>query len=377
MSIHGDWFDTLERMGESFLFRLGRYRRGMSQPDWFFLPHQHFDGLGGFAHLLRTTQSTELAIPELATTERPSALARWMAALRLLCRRPVRPRPWRLTDAASNASTRKRTPTGSSGSAAGEGSRANLTCAHATAEPAFAWTLFSAADTLALRASARSRDVSLNALLLWGLAETCLEHLAPGREDAAEREGAAWIVPVNMRGAVPGERDTANLASILDVAFPLPARPSTVDAAFRKERSKLAHFGAWQLLQMLGHLPRWVRQAVVRHEANVPKHGSFSNLGQLGPRGRTDPNVVAVAVANMGEWWMVFNPVIRSRPVGMACLTWQGRMAVTLQLHPVLNQSEREACDWLSTWRSLVLPPSHVAPAAGQESSPCDDDGAA
>jgi len=321
-------------MGESFLFRLGRYRPDMSQPDWFFLPHQHFDGLGGLAHLLRTTQRTELEIPALAPDDRPSTLAQWMAALRLLCQRLVRPRPWRLAQTGSKTST----------------------------EPAFAWTLFSAADTLTLRAGARSRGVSLNAWLLWGLAESCLAHLAPGRE------GAAWIVPINMRGAVPGERDTANLASILDVSFSLPTRPQAVDAALRKERRKLAHFGAWQLLQMVGRLPPWVRQAVVRHEANVPKHGSFSNLGQLGPLHGTEPDA--------REWWMVFNPVIRSRPVGMACLTWQGRMAVTLQLHPALNRSERETRDWLSTWRNLVLPPCEGAPAAGQAPSPCESDGA-
>jgi len=325
MSIHGDWFDALERMGESFLFRLGRYRRGMSKPDWFFLPHQDFDGLGGFAHILSTTERTELTIPDLAPADRPSTLAQWMAALRLLCRRLARPRPWRPTAAGPN------TPT----------------------EPAFAWMLFSAADTLALRGAARSRGVSLNAWLLWALAESCLGRLAPGSE------GAAWIVPINMRGAIFGEHDTANLASILDVAFPLPASPSAVDAALRKERSKHAHFGAWQLLQMVGHLPPRVRQAIVRHEASVAKHGSFSNLGQLEPIHRTDLNVP--------EWWMVFNPVIRSRPVGMACLTWQGRMAVTLQLHPVLDCSEQEARDWLSTWRNLVLPPR----------SPDDDDGAA
>jgi hypothetical protein len=314
--IHGNWFDALERMGESFLIRLGRYRPGMRQPDWFFLPHQDFDGLGGLAHLLRTKERTELAIPQLAPTDRPSALAKWMSALRLLCRRPVRPRSWQPTAAKSSAST----------------------------EAAFAWTLFSAADTLSLRAIARSRGVSLNAWLLWALAESCLGRLAPGRE------GAAWIVPVNMRGAVPGERDTANLASILDVAFQLPASPSVVDAALRKERSTHAHFGAWQLLKMVGDFPPGVRQAIVRREAKVPKHGSFSNLGQLEPLHRTDSNVA--------EWWMVFNPVIRSRPVGMACLTWQGRMAVTLQLHPALNCTEREALDWLATWRSLVLPPS-------------------
>jgi hypothetical protein len=331
--IHGDWFDALERMGESFLFRMGRYRPGMSEPDWFFLPHQHFDGLGGFAHLLRTTQRTELALPDLAPRDRPSGPAKWMAALRLLCRRPVRPRPWQLPESGSN-------PSG---------------------EPTFAWTLFSAADTLALRAGARSRGVSLNAWLLWGLAESSLGHLAPGRK------GAAWIVPINMRGAVPCRRATANLASILDVAFPLPARPSAVDAALRTEQTKLAHFGAWKLLQMVGHLPPWVRQAVVRHEAKVAKHGSFSNLGQLGPLNGTDPDV--------GEWWMAFNPVIRSRPVGMACLTWQGRMAATLQLHPVLNRSEKETRDWLSTWRNLVLPPCEVAPTAGQEPYPCDNDG--
>jgi hypothetical protein len=332
-NVHGDWFDTLEDMGESFLFRLGRYRPGMDEPTWFFLPHQSFDGLGGLAHILRTTQNTNLKLPELSADDRPSALARWMAALRLLFRHVIRPRPWRLESCEKNEP--------------GKG--------------VFAWTLFSSTDTLALRAAARAHGVSLNAWLLWGLAESCLQHLAPGRR------GAAWIVPINMRGAVASQRDTANLASILDIAFPLPATPSAVDAALRGERRKRAHFGAWQLLQIVGRLHPRLRRAVVRREAQVPKHGSFSNLGQLFPDAPPD--------SGAPEWWMAFNPVIRSRPVGMACLTWQSRMSVTLHLHPVLGCSEAEARRWIAVWRSLVLRATDEASPGGHIGSGCNDGG--
>lgn len=314
--IHRHWFDCLERMGESFQFRLGRYRPGMNQPEWFELPHQDFDGLGGLAHVLRTTQKTSLPLPALATVQLPSTIRRWMAAARLLCRRPAQPRRWLRP---------------SEGSAR-------------WAEAARAWTLFSAEETIALRTNARNHGVSLNAWLLWGLAGTCLPHLAPGRQ------GAAWIVPINMRGAVAAERDTDNLASILDIAFPLPAAPSDVDAALRTEQRKLAHFGAWQLLQLVGRLHPRLQEAVVRHESRVPKHGSFSNLGRLAS--------ADASKADAPEWWMAFNPVIESRPIGMACLTWHDRMAVTLQIHPVLGCSEPEAEHWLTAWRETVLAPS-------------------
>jgi hypothetical protein len=312
--IHSDWFDELERLGESFRFRLGRFCEGMTEPQWFVLPHQHFDGIGGLAYVLRTTLDTELELPELAPQDRPSSWARMMAALRMLLRPPTRPLAWLSLDAASEP----------------------------FAQPAFAWTLFSAAETSALRRAARERGVSLNALLLWGLSEVCMPHLSSGRGRAA------WIVPVNMRGAVPSKRDTENLASILDVSFPLPATPSAVDEALRTERGRLGHWGTWQLLHLVGLLDKRSRAAVIRHEARICKHGSFSNLGRLGPLEPVDDTVP--------EWWMAFNPVIRSRPVGMACLSWRGRMAATLQLHPVLSPSQHEPQRWLAAWREAVLP---------------------
>ena len=170
-----------------------------------------------------------------------------------------------------------------------------------------------------------------------------------------------------MRGAVPSKRDTENLASILDVSFPLPATPSAVDEALQTERRRLGHWGAWQLLHLVGRLDKRRRAAVIRREARISKHGSFSNLGRLGPRGPVDGTVP--------EWWMAFNPVIRSRPVGMACLTWCGRMAATLQLHPALSRSQQEAQRWLADWREAILPPS-IARWPAVSSAACSERGA-
>jgi len=70
-----------------------------------------------------------------------------------------------------------------------------------------------------------------------------------------------------------------------------------------------------------------------------------SNLGSLGPPATEAPR----------EWWLAFNPVMRSRPVGAACLTWGGRLALTLQVHPALSREPEQARAWWNEWTRIAL----------------------
>ena len=47
------WFDAAEEMGEFIGIRFGRVTPGAVEPEWMFLPHTDYDGIGGLAHLLR------------------------------------------------------------------------------------------------------------------------------------------------------------------------------------------------------------------------------------------------------------------------------------------------------------------------------------
>jgi hypothetical protein len=303
------WFSELDAQGEETTFRLGAVN-GSAEPDWVELPHHSFDGLGGLAHALALRVGAKLSMPSLPGPY-PRPAERWLAALRLLFRRPPRLLRWQGKRSASTAEQR----------------------------PAAAWELLTADMTNELRAQARRRGVSLNALFLEGLTRALEPLLQPGRGSIE------WVVPVNMRGLEPQLSPTANQAVTLDVHFPLAASAAVIDGKLRRELGRNAHFGAWQLLLWLGSCgPRLVR-ILARRELRVRKHGSFSNLGSLqSSQCSTEP-----------QWWMAFNPVQRTRPVGAACLTYQGRLSLTLNLHPVLGLDRAAARRILKDWRQRLF----------------------
>lgn len=298
------WFSEVEAQGEETTFRLGSVSGG-SPPVWLELPHHSFDGLGGLAFALAQRRDAQLSLPVLREPY-PGRVLRWVAALRLLFRRQPRLLPWR-EERAQLASHER---------------------------PVAAWQLLSADMTSELRERARRQHISLNALFLERLTQALapLLQTGPGSID--------WVVPINMRGLEPRLAPTANQAVTLDVHFPLGASAQVIDHKLRQELRKNAHFGAWQLLSWLGRAgPKLVR-ALARRELKVRKHGSFSNLGSL------QSSVCSIEP----QWWMAFNPVQRSRPIGAACLTYQGRLSLTLNIHPVLGVSAVAAQRLLDDW---------------------------
>jgi hypothetical protein len=303
------WFSELEAQGEETTFRLGSVS-GSGAPVWIELPHHSFDGLGGLAHVLAQHFDAQLSLPMLPGPY-PSSVRRWAAALRLLVRRAPRLLAWRYQRDQLGPDLR----------------------------PASAWELLTADMTRELRERARMQRVSLNALFLHSLSHALRPLLQTGR---ASME---WVVPVNMRGLEPGLPRTANQAVTLDVHFPADATPGLIDRKLRAELGQNAHFGVWQLLCWLSRAgPKLVR-ALARRELKVRKHGSFSNLGSLhSSQLSTEP-----------RWWLAFNPVQRTRPIGAACLTYEGRLSLTLNIHPVLGLDAAAAQRLVNDWRRRLF----------------------
>jgi hypothetical protein len=315
--LFAEFFDAIEATGEYCGFFLGRLRPGMPEPEWFFFRHQEYDGLGALAHQLRTHDGIEVRIPSGA--EPPSRWALVVAACRLLADalRGRRSLIWRSMNPSwapqEEASVR---PT------------------------AVAWSLFTEEETARLREAARRRGISFNAWLLWSLKEAVLPALSG-------RGTLDWHLPVNMRGALPADRDTANQALSLEVSFAPEATPAAVDDAIRVERRRLR---IWWIAIVMAWLGRWMsgkrfRKLIQQTVEQQAWTGSFSNLGNIVP---------TAELADGGEWWLALNPVVRTGPVGMACVTWRGRLGVTLQLHPVLASDPSVAHAWLAAWRRVA-----------------------
>jgi hypothetical protein len=310
------WFCELEAQGEETSFRLGQVS-GHEAPIWTRLPHHSFDGLGGLYHVMGERFGRQLELPVLPGPY-PGALARSLAALRVLAAR-----------APKLLSFRHEAPI------------------RAGDHPVAVWSLFTQAQTSELRALSRAQKTSLTALMLAALTAAIRPLLAEGPGMVN------WVVPVNMRGVEADLAPTDNQAATLDVAFPAEATARVVDAELREKRRKNLHWGVWQLLKWLGWAGPLVVRFVARQELGVRKHGSFSNMGNVWVRRDL------VEPSREPEWWMALNPVQRPRPLGAACLSYDGRLALTLQIHPVLGLDQAAAQRVMDAWvRALNQPPS-------------------
>lgn len=312
------WFSELELRGEDTMFRLGRVCGTEPEPTWSYLPHHTFDGLGGLHHLLEQRHGKHLELPQLPRPY-PGWLARAVAALRVL------------------ATPTPRVASFSREVIPGPDERALAT-----------WALFTRAETTDLKARARRHGTSLNAFLLWALTRAI-------RPLLTEDSGVVnWVVPINMRGVEPDLSPSDNQAATLDVSFSLQASARGIDESIREQRRRNVHWGVWQLLKWLGRAGPDIVRFVARRELKVRKHGSFSNLGNLRLVGDSRDH-------DTPEWWMAVNPVQRARPLGAACLSYYGRLTLTLQIHPVLGLGQSATQDVMDAWVAALHQPPRAA----------------
>src|SRR5438445_9109018 len=71
------WFILCEELDEYIGIRFGRVAPGASAPEWIFVRHTDFDGIGGFAELLRRRGAI---IPKLPQIKHPAPPSWWWLA---------------------------------------------------------------------------------------------------------------------------------------------------------------------------------------------------------------------------------------------------------------------------------------------------------
>src|SRR5256885_12403654 len=82
------WFEICEELDEYIGIRFGRISPGGTDPDWTFVRHTDFDGIGGFAELLRRRGAVIPRLPQIKHPAPPS----WRWVVRALPKF-LKPRP--------------------------------------------------------------------------------------------------------------------------------------------------------------------------------------------------------------------------------------------------------------------------------------------
>lgn len=316
-----DWvaevFSAMRDCGENISIVYGLANGGRhGAPQWFELQHDEFDGIGGLACLLRQHGHPVRRLPELK-----GDLLTWGRRMRgvltVLPEVKSRPRQWLRFDASRLAGFH-------------------------TVEDRVAWRLLSEAETRAVVKAAERAGASVNNYLLYHLDRVVKQSLTP--PGTARR----WMLPINLRGAVKREPERAPHMAFLGVDVDDGLTPAGVQQRVDGLRAKGYHWGVWTMMQAGRLMGReGMRKDIAKRERE--QHGwtgIFSNLG-------------AWDVPGAGNW--LFCPAIsRVYPVGAGCITMNGRMALTMQLHDVLDESIDTTRALLDAWCDAGVPEAVV-----------------
>ncbi|WP_338287559.1 hypothetical protein [Luteolibacter sp. LG18] len=284
-----------------------------NEVEWTFLSHKDFDGIGAFAHLMREGGARLHHLPQIT---HPAPL-NWTSFLRLVPKMmsPRKRLKWKALPQGAPLENIQQPP------------------------PAVAWHVFSEEDTAKLRRASRLANVSVNSLLLKYLDRAV-------RSDLADPSSSIpWMIPVNMRGKVTQESDVANHASYIGIRIFASESVKDVHRHIYDAIRKGQHCGNWKALDATG----WTSESTKQRMVNMDRATIQWNLGGFSNLGIWDREKAITAEACQGPW-LFSPPVLRTQLVGAGCITFQGRLSLTLQIHPDLTTSPEVATKWMRTW---------------------------
>lgn len=312
------WFVAAEEAGEFIGIRFGRVPPGTDDPEWIFLRHTDFDGVGGFAELLRRRGAV---LPRLPQIRHPAPASR----LALLRSAPMYMKPRR--HVAWSA-----LPTGPT-----------LVNPGAEPPPAVAWHVFDEAATTQIRRVCRKMSITVNSFLLKNLTKA----IRPYLQDQSAK--VPWMVPINLRGKVSRGRETDNHTSYVAVKI---CSFETVYDIHRKIYEALArgdHWANWYAYGSGRFLTVGMKQFLLKKEYAMSQWniGSFSNLGDWDP----EKNITQ---SECEGGWLFAPPVLRCQLLGAGCVTFQNRMSLVIQAHPDLTTAASVPRTWIQGWTKEI-----------------------
>src|SRR5438045_2644885 len=308
------WFILCEELDEYIGIRFGRVAPGASAPEWMFVRHTDFDGIGGFAELLRRRGAVIPRLPQIKHPAPPS----WRWFVRALPKfiKPRRRIKWgHLERGPVHSSSREQPP------------------------KAVAWHVFDENSTTQIRRVCRKKSFTVNSFLLKHLNKA----IRPFLQDEASI--VPWMVPINMRGKVVRDRDTANFTSYVGVNI---ASYETVYDVHRQVYSALSrgeHWANWYAYAASRPLTKGMKRYMLTHDLAMSQWniGSFSNLGDW------DADKTITQSECEGSW-LFAPPVLRCQLLGAGCVTFQNRLTLTIHVHPDLTTSSAVPQAWVQSW---------------------------
>lgn len=308
------WFRLCEEVGEYIGIRYGRVAPEADEPEWMYMRHVDFDGIGAFAELLRRRGAEIPRLPQLRHPANPS----WRCLLRALPKfmKPRRRVKW------------------------GPLERGAVISSSSTQPPvAVAWHIFDESFTTQIRRVCRKNGFTMNSFLLKHITKAIRPYLYD------ESSVVPWMIPVNLRGKVFRERDTANMNSYVGIKVASYETVQDIHQNIYAALGRGEHWANWYSYDCGRLATRRVKKFMLDHDLAMSQWniGSFSNLGDWDPE-------KTITQSECEGAWVFAPPVLRCQLVGAGCLTFQNRLSLTIQVHPELTTSSAVPRAWVQAW---------------------------
>lgn len=313
-NITSQWFKAAEGAGNFIGIRFGRISEGSSNVEWIYVSHDECDGIGAFAKLLR--QQGE-KIEQLPENKNPclaviAPLWSWFWYARRdkkICY--AQREDWEATTIASPDQ-------------AGD----------------VDYYLCSEAETEAILARCRAIGVTVNNLLLYQL------DLAVRPELKRQGLTTMWTIPVNLRGDIKHRDDEENHVSCVDAAISESDSEQDIQQQVAGRLARAEHRANYLLLK-LGHLISHKVKLTYFQKNSTKVYGSigsFSNLGVWDTGCELESR----------DSWLFCPPVMTGQLLGAGCVTFRNRLALTLQIHSGIENSEQKAKRCMQRWVEAI-----------------------
>jgi hypothetical protein len=307
------WFFAGEELGEYIGIRFGHIPPGATEPEWIFLRHTDFDGIGGLADLLRRKGAKLGRLPQIRYPGEPSVISLLKMVPKFL--QPRQRVKWRPLEQGPPIKGGPQPP------------------------PAVAWHVFDESATLQIRRVCRMAGVTVNSFLLKHLTKA----IRPFLEDQSST--APWMIPVNLRGKVVCDRDTANYTSYVGVKVQSYETPHDIHRNIYAALGRREHWANWYAYYIGRFMTQGMRKFLIARERVMSQWnlGSFSNLGDWDAEKEiTEPEC-------LGDW-LFCPPVLRCQLVGAGCVTFQNRLSLMIHAHPELTTNPVVTKAWVQNW---------------------------
>lgn len=309
------WFQAAEATGDFMAIRYGRQCLQDDEVKWSFVSHCEYDGIGGFAKLLRANGAELASLPQTKYTTKAVIRPLWNVLLKRKVSKGVGIRDdWKLSEYSEDRPE-----------------DASMAVDH---------YLFTENDTEKIRQLCKKQQVTVNSFLLKYLDRAV-------RPDIKKPKVAIpWMIPVNLRGSVDYDVDTANHVSCIE---PIIAKNDSVEDIQQSISSRLfsgEHRANFLILGLGRFFPRqlklyFIKKSRAKKEGNI---GAFSNLGVWDSERAFQEDA----------HWYFCPPVCQGQLLGAGCVTFQNRLSLTIQAEPGLFNRQDIVQGWMKRWVQAI-----------------------